>query len=233
MRFCLGVFVLLALLPLAFVFGQQQPSVRSFTEVQIEGSDFDPHDVEFSTSGYKYNITSRGRGRREGKQEPVRRFNLRLYENDVLTRAVYHAEYDGDLLLICEYSDVESGAGFITRLDGRTLRTKWKRSIPAFNVGPGLIEGRFAYVTAIGFVGKVNLETGTYAWKHPNLYRTSSEKGSTYSDADFNSFELPKVEGDFVLFKEIGTYANVLGPQTLKVDKRTGKIVRLTAATSN
>ena len=47
--------------------------------------------------------------------------------------------------------------GFIARLDGATLRMKWKRVIPRFNVGQGLLDGAFAYVTGIGFVGKVNL----------------------------------------------------------------------------
>ena len=229
MRFCFAVVVVFALLLTAssgFSRQKSEPAVRSFTEVKIEGSDAEAHDVEFSTSGYKYLISGFGRGRREGKQEPVRRFNLRLYKNDLLTNAVHHAEYEGDVLLICEYSNVESGAGFITRLDGQTLRTKWKRSIPAFNIGPGLIEDRFAYVTGIGFVGKVNLETGAYAWKHANLYRAPREKGSAYSDADFNSFQLPNVEGNFVFFKEVETKANVLSVKTLKIDKRTGKIVR-------
>ncbi|HKR20986.1 MAG TPA: hypothetical protein VJS17_00275 [Pyrinomonadaceae bacterium] len=227
MRFCLAV--VLALLPLTFVFGQQQ---QSFMEVKGADGDVEPFDFEFSTSGYKYVLSSNGRGRREG-QQPARTFNLRLHRDDHLTRALYHAEFQGDLLLICEYSDVEYGAGFITRLDGQTLRTKWKRSIPAFNIGPGLIDGRFAYVTAIGFIGKVNLETGAYAWKHASLYRTSRPKASAYADADFNSFELPEVEGNFVIFKEVETYANVLSPKILKVDKRSGRIVRLTTVTSN
>ena len=226
MRFCFAVAVVFALLLAAssgFSRQQSEPAVRSFTEVKgtTEASDF-----QFSSSGYKYMISSSGLGRREGQSHPLTSFNLRLHKDDYLTRVLHHAEYKGDLLLICEYSDFEYGAGFITRLDGQTLRTKWKRSIPAFNIGPGSIDGRFAYVSALGFVGKVYLETGAYAWKHSNLYRTSRAKGSAYSDADFNSFELPNVEGNFVLFKEVETYANVLSPKTLKVDKRTGKIVR-------
>lgn len=126
-------------------------------------------------------------------------------------------------MLICEYSDVESGAGFITRLDGRTMRMKWKLSIPAFNVGPGLLEGESAYVTALGFVGKVDLRSGTYAWKHANLYRSTRTKGSAYSDTDFNSFELPRVAGELVLFKEVDPYPAPL--KTLTINKRSGRII--------
>jgi hypothetical protein len=225
MRFCLSVVVFALLLPgFSSGFSQEQSEpqrVRSFTEVK--GLLFEePSKVEFYASGYKYIVSNNGRGRREGRQEPVRNFNLRLYQTDFLAR-LYHEEYKDDLLLICEFSDSESGAGFITRLDGRTLRMKWKRSIPAFNIGQGLIEDNFAYVTAIGFVGKVNLETGVYAWKHAGLYRTKREKGSAYSDADFNSFELPKIEQDVVLFKEVEIYP--LPFKTLKIQKRSGRII--------
>jgi len=218
MRFYLAVLLVLLLSPA--VFGQDS---RSFTQVKGPDVDVEPFDFQFSSAGHKYIISNNGRGRREVEQQAARQFNLRLHKDDYLTRALYHAEYDGDLLLICEYSDSEYGAGFITRLDGRTLRMNWKRSIPAFNVGQGLIEGKFAYVTALGFVGKVDLQTGRYAWKHANLYRTSRQKGSPYSDADFNSFELPEVKGDIVSFKEVETYT-VLPAKTLQVHKQSGRI---------
>jgi hypothetical protein len=146
---------------------------------------------------------------------PARRFNLRLDKGDSLQSAIYHADYQGDVVLICEVSDGESGEGFITKLDGQTLRMKWKQLIPAFNVGQGLIEDDHAYLTAIGFVGKVNLKSGAFAWKHSNLYRHD----------DFNSFELPRVEGDTVLFKEVVIYDEPA--KTVKVEKRSGKIISI------
>lgn len=223
-------FVLVLLLMIGTSFGQQETAsttestnVRSFTKVA--GEIFEPSGFEFSASGYKYFITASGQGRREGGSGPIRRFNLRL-GRDFLTRDVYYAEYQGDVLLICEYSDSEYGAGFITRLDGKTLATKWKRGTPGFNVGQGLIEDKFAYVTAIGFVAKVNLETGAFVWKHANLYRTTpKKKGELYSDADFNSFELPEVKADIVSFKEVETYP--LPPKTLSVHKRSGRILSI------
>lgn len=215
--------VVVALLLLTGTSVAQQPEVTPFTKVQSEG--IERSNFEFSVSGYKYTILSNGRGRREGGQGPVRRFNLRLLKNDYLEQVLYHAEYRGDLLLICEISDGESGAGFITRLNGQTLAMKWKRSIPAFNVGQGLMESNHAYVTGIGFVGKVNLESGAYAWKHDNLYRSGYVRDRVYGDSDFNSFELPKIEADTVLFKEVET--NDRPPKTLTVHKRTGRVISI------
>ena len=166
-------------------------SLRTFTEVKGQ-PEYPPSSFEFSTSGYKYRISSSGRGRRTGSRITPRSFNLRLDKGDSPERAIYHAEYQGDVLLLCEVSDGDGGAGFITRLGGRTLRMKWKRWIPAFNSGQGLIEDNFAYVTAHGFVGKVNLKPGAFVWKHDNLFRD----GDT-----FNVFELPRIEGEAVLFE--------------------------------
>ena len=81
-----------------------------------------------------------GRGRRTDRFSRAVSFDLRIARGFRLDRAIYYAEYQGDLLLISEITDEESGAGFITRLDARTLRMKWKREIPAFNIGQGLIE---------------------------------------------------------------------------------------------
>lgn len=209
------------LLLMSSVLGQQRTSspsklkdLRTFTEVKGQ-PEYQPSSFKYSTSIYKYGISSSGRGRRTGGRITARYFSLRLDKGDSLQRAIYHAEYEGDVLLVCEVSDGEGGAGFIIKLDGQTLRMKWKRWIPAFNIGQGLIEGDHAYLTAIGFVAKVNLKSGAFAWKHGNLYRND----------DFNSFELPRVEGDTVLFKEVVNYDEPA--KTVKVQKRSGKIVSI------
>jgi hypothetical protein len=191
-------------------------NVWTFTEVKGQPENPVISSFEFSSAGYKYRISVNGRGTRRGKAGGPRAFNLRLKQHDSLERAVYYAEYQGDLLLLCEVSDGEGGAGFITRLDGRTLRTKWKRWIPAFNVGQGFIEDDFAYVTAIGFVGKVDLKSGAFVWKHDDLFRGGSR---------FTSFELPKIEGATILFKEETIYSEPA--KTIKVDKQTGRIINV------
>ena len=219
MRVLLVILALALLLLPGSSFAQVEPEVRAFTE--FTGKGVEAQDYEFTVSGYKYTILGYGQGKREDSKGFIRSFKLPLNSN-YLDAQIQYADYRGDVLLICETSDSEYGIGFITRLDGRTLKMKWKRTIPGFNLGQGLLESNHAYVTAIGFVGKVNLETGTYAWKRNELYKNSQQTGR-YSDDDFNSFELPKLEGEAVLFTEQDTYRNP--PQTLKVNKRTGKII--------
>ena len=175
---------------------------------------YDPTQFEFSSANYNYTILRSGRGHRK-RNGGARSFNLRIPRDEHLTRDVYYSEYEGDLLLIFELTDELYGYGFIARLDGQTLKVKWKRSIKGFNVGQGLMDGKYAYVTAIGFVGKVGLNSGRYVWHHQNLYQQESSA--------FNSFELPEVQGELVTFKEVPPhYRKKQG--VVKVDRSTGKI---------
>ena len=179
----------------------------------------DPRHFEISTANYTYSVSSSGRGVRKGSGETkARPFRLRLDRGDRLTRVIYYAEYQGDLLLIGEATNDLDGVGFIFRLDGRSLRTKWKRTIPAFNVGQGLIDDKYAYVTGIGFIGKVNLNSGVYVWRHHDLYRRNNQA--------FNSFELPELQGSLVVFSESPDHLRKK-VAVIKVQRTSGRIVSL------
>jgi hypothetical protein len=52
-----------------------------------------------------------------------------------------------------------------------------------------------------------------------------------YHNNDFNSFELPRVSENTVMFKEAVTYNEPA--KTITVDKRSGKIISITAVTQN
>lgn len=188
----------------------------AFTKVRGQ-PETGPSSFLFLADGYEYEITDNGRGSRARAGSPASFFDLRLARGEFLDTFLYHTEHRGDLLLACQVGDGESAAGFAARLDGRTLRVQWKRSIPAFNVGQPLMEGDYAYLTALGFVAKINLRTGAYVWRHDNLYR----RGDT-----FNSFELPRVEGDAVTFTE-RPVRNTPAKKVI-VQKLSGKIIRQT-----
>ena len=163
---------------------------------------------EFPVAGYQYRIARAGLGSRSDGHT----FNLHLSKGDFI-QALYYAEYQGDALLLIEVSNGAYGAGFIVRVGGAIPDIKWKQAIPAFNVGKGLIEGDFAYVSAMRFVAKVNLRSGSYAWRHGDL-----EHGGA-----FDAFDAPRLAGNSVLFpatRPAGGRA-----MTVTVDKRTGRIL--------
>jgi hypothetical protein len=75
-----------------------------------------------------------------------------------------------------------------------------------------------------GIIAKLELGSGVEVWRHDDLY-VPFESAHADKCCHFNSFALPKLEGANVLFKEETPYAPA---ETLKVDKRTGKILGVT-----
>jgi hypothetical protein len=174
-----------------------------------------PSVFEFELSGFAYRIKSNGAGLRSGSGRP-RPFNLLLGRESI--GRVYFSEYEGNVLLVCAVSEDESESGFVARLEQPSMRAKWKREIAAPNVGVPLRAGRELYVTAEGFVARIDLETGDYAWKHEEL----SGRGV---EGAFNSFAEPALEGDSVLFREAGLYNRPA--RTIRVNRRTGEILSI------
>jgi hypothetical protein len=176
----------------------------------------DPEAFEFEAKGFSYQIKQNGNGWRK-KGDRVRGFNLRLDRGGL--KRVYFDDYGGRLLLVCEVGEGESGSGFVTLLAQPSMRALWKQSFDGSHVGEPLREGRHLYVTSVGFVGKLNLETGEFDWMHDDLY--DKHEGEP---KQFNSFEVPELTGDAVLFRERAVY----NPRrTVVIDKKSGKILRV------
>lgn len=184
------------------------------------GAHAEPEAFEFERGGYRYRVAAHGAGRRTqaGAGEQAARprlFNLRLAGGDRITH-LYFAEHDGNILLACEVSDAETGAGLVVRLEQPSMRALWRAELPAFNLGPPLRDGGHLYLTALGFAAKLELEAGTFLWRHGSLYGRAGE-------GTFNRFGPPELDGPAVVFRE----ADVAGraPKSLRVHRRTGKIL--------
>lgn len=174
----------------------------------------EPEAFEFEQDGHLFRILHNGAGRRT-KGDAVRLFNLQLEAGDRLTR-VYFSEYVNNVILAGEVNDAETGAGFVVRLEQPSLRARWKAHVPGFNLGPPLRDGQHLYLTAIGFVAKLDLKTGRFVWRHSRLYGRAGE-------GTFNSFGPPALDGDAVLFREAPPGG---GPaRTLRVNRKTGAIL--------
>ena len=173
-----------------------------------------PEAFEFEAHGFGYHINRNGNGwRKKGKK--TRRFNLRL-ESGELGRVYFH-EYGGRLLLVCEADDGEGGWGFVTLLEQPTMRARWRQTFPASEVGRPLRDGRHLYVTGNGFVGRLDLDTGTFDWRHADLEDVRGDEPKP-----LGAFDQPELKGDAVLFRERPVY----NPRrTLVVKKKTGKIM--------
>ena len=178
------------------------------------GARVEPEAFEFEQSGFHYRVARNGAGRRT-KDGAVRLFNLRLEGADWVER-VYFSEYEGNVVLVCEVRDAETGAGVAARLEQPSMRARWKAEFSAFNVGQPLRDGAHLYLTGFGFVAKLDLRTGQFAWRQRRLYGRAGE-------GTFNAFGPPEISGDAVLFREKADGDRP--PKAVRVHRKTGKLL--------
>lgn len=210
-----------------------------------------PEAFEFELSGYSYHVRNNGAGRRM-KDGRTRLFNLRLEGRDFIER-VYFAEYESNVILVCQVSDGDAGEGFVVRLEQPSMRARWRRIIPAFNVGMPARDGTSLYLTAARFVARLDLKTGEYIWEHEGLGQSAGLEKPAGVEAPaearaeappevkppaevetpegrsaetlFAAFDLPEVSGKEVLFREAAVYNRA--PKVVRVNRRTGRILRI------
>jgi len=215
--------ILLLIILVYGLVGVLQAQTKVFSEAKgttATGKYYDFEKWSFSIGTDKYEITNKGRGKRISGKNRVTKFRLSLEGSEIIDGTIYFAEYKNDVLLLYETYEGGYGMGYIVCLNASNLRLKWRAFVYGFNVGQGLIENKFAYLTAIGFIGKVDLGTGKYVWKHEDLYRKYDESGA------FNSFLTPEIKDDIVIFKEDDDLNKGFDHQ-IQVNKSSGKIIRV------
>lgn len=187
-----------------------------FREAAAVGDAQTPDAFEFELDGYAYRVAKNGNGRRL-KGDQIRPFNLRLEDHGELRRLRFMG-YEGNVLLLCgvDYGDDEGG--FAYRLEQPSMRAVWSRDVPATGV-EAVREGAALYLAGRGFIGRLDLGTGLYAWQHGEA---TAEKRSRIPQSDF---ERPVLSGDAALFREARAAPPGHTPRTFRVHKKSGKIL--------
>ena len=187
------------------------PEQKAFTKVDRTGDEGYRSFFMFSTTGRGYTVRADGYAQGDtGKGRPSS-FTLKVGRNGHMVR-FYFLEHEADLLVIYEGSDQRYGWGYAARLDQRTMKLRWIAPIDGFNIGPSLVEGNYAYLTAANLLAKLDLQTGRYVWQQPELQKQYP--------LSFEGFRLPSIQGERVLFQE-----DLARSKTVEVDKTTGKIL--------
>jgi outer membrane protein assembly factor BamB len=168
------------------------------------------NEFNFATKAGRYHFITDGKGEFATAKGATRKLVLPLDLNFSIERIAY-AEIGTELLLVCEESDGEGGAGFVTKIEESTLKIVWRATIPGFNVGEPLWRSGYLYLTAMGFIGKLDYRSGKYSWQHNGLYEKLF----------FSAFDKPKIEEGKVYFSE----GEKKGNRTIVVDDATGRIL--------
>ncbi len=167
----------------------------------------------FSAGGWSYVIATDGsiRRNRDGAEQSAA---LPMDNPQLFVEGALFAPYGDDVIVVYGLTDGEGAAGRVARLGGDPLTVRWSLLVNGFNLSQGLLHGQFMYQAAIGLVGKIDLTTGKYVWKHEGLYG-HIRKGA------FNAFETPVRDGGDVLFVETTQTRNPT-PLTIRVNDATG-----------
>lgn len=167
----------------------------------------------FSTATAQYELSSQG-SLHESLPGGID-LALQLPLNGAAIDRVLYTRYAGDLILICELDNGESGSSLIARLDSK-LVLKWHLQFSTFNLSVGATENRFLYQAGLGAVAKIDLERGVFAWKHEGLYDRKLQS--------FNAFMEPEVGADEVVFREKVPPQQNRVAHLIRVNKVTGQL---------
>ena len=142
-------------------------------------------------------------------QNPVD--TIHLLTNILVEHAFLHVEED-TLFIFYTETDHEGATSRFEKINLATRQRILKAEIQGFNLGIPYIVDNFAYITAIGVVGKLDLGNGKYIYQYTDLYDRKK-----YS---FNSF-------DTIVFKEGSTIflsknSNGKRMDSLIVNEKTG-----------
>ena len=119
------------------------------------------------------------------------------------------------MLLFCEETDhdISTSSLFKINLDDHSL--EWSSEIQGGNLGLPIISNSNIYVISAGSVGKIDLNTGNYIWKHWGLYDSNIRS--------FNYFDTILIQGDTIEF--ISKQRD--GADKVIVNDKTGQIIRI------
>jgi hypothetical protein len=199
-----------------------------------------PTAFEFESGGFSYRVAANGNGRRT-KRDKTRRYNLHLNSGESIRRLLF-SEYGDDLLLLCEVDAGEAGPSVvIARLEQPSMRALWKQSAPSDGLDT-LRRGGSLYLGGAGFVARLELNDGAYAWQHRDRREETDEEGDDKESDDKESDDKERgdkdaealippgryvpaeVSGDAVVFRPAQGPAGQ-GAKTVRVSRKTGKII--------
>ena len=121
------------------------------------------------------------------------------------------------LVIVFVSSNLDFAGSKIARIDGETLIPKWVTDFGGFNIGLPIIRANSLYVTSIGAIGKVDIDTGEFLWKHTDLYDQDTQ--------DFNSFKAPLFSEAKIIFQGKNIFSTC--PKRIEVNDSDGTILSI------
>lgn len=139
------------------------------------------------------------------------------------------AEYMVDAVFILAYSpgvyfvvwqetDHVGAISYMALFKEGTSKPLWKKKYGEINPGLPVADSSYAYISSLGFIGKVSLDDGSFIWKRDSLYVNLNRR--------YQRFQAPLVYKNKVVFVDYPVPGRRDIRDTIKVNAASGKIIK-------
>jgi hypothetical protein len=118
-----------------------------------------------------------------------------------------------DFIVFYVSSDANGAVSYTKKISTKQSKIVWETPIYAFNLATPIIIGDYAYLSTMGFIGKLNLIDGKYAWRFEDL------------DKKYESFNEPKFFKDSLVLFTQKTHPMIA--DSILIDDRNGRIIKM------
>ena len=118
-------------------------------------------------------------------------------KTDLIVEKAYLYENETNYYIFFTETDHNAATSWIQKISKNPLKSESVEHIPGFNLGQPIIDEQFAYVTAIGFIGKIDLQTVKYVWKHKDLYDRGKHSFNSFDTVILNKNEIEFISGNY------------------------------------
>ncbi len=187
--------------------GSKYERVAAYAEEALYPENSRSGAMTLTLNGQNLTVLEGGKVNRDGKMW----FDMKTHKQ---IEKLYMIDMNKDIVAFFVENSNDNAASFARKINPATNKIIWSTPIYGFNLSQPLIVGNKAYLSTIGFVGKLNLDTGRFEWKFENLY----------SEGKYNSFSAPEFsETGIIVFKSYDGLTN--RTNVIKIDDVKGKIV--------
>jgi len=139
--------------------------------------------------------------------------NIKLFSDIQSIKKLFYYNLDNDIILLYEIDADVSGWSKLMRIryNNNTIKKIFDLEVGHFNLTNGIVEDHFIYFATLGLIAKIDIDTGSFVWKHNDLDK----------NGQFNSFDDIIIQNDKIYFIEGGHNRN---RKKIEVNKIDGKI---------
>lgn len=171
----------------AQVIATTQPNIKFPVEAKLKTPDQVEDTLIATVKGIDFLITPTGKifwGRNPGD-------TIHIFPDEIIEKAYLYLNKD-ILYLFYTETDFEGATSRLEKIHLTSRKRILTAEIPGFNLGLPYILDNYAYVTAIGTAGKLNLDNGQYVYQYSELY--------DHKKYSFNSFDSIVFKDDLTIF---------------------------------